>query len=623
MLNNKWHLMVSASVLLFFWQAIRVIYSVLFGIIYDQLFAGTPDEWLVISNLLLILAFIAPLAAPRRASPGWVAGAALLAAAARPFLSVNDANTRFWAALVILAASGVYLVGLLRSARPLVLPALSLAFLIDHLLRMAGWTYDFGLREAWLPVQMVWSLALVYGVIRLWRSGMGGTNLGGSLGICSGIAFGALCFIEASLLGLPNATARWNNLPYWLSAAVWLGVALLWMALAFSRCGWFNALVARLPRLVVALLLPLGLMLGYFTSGWISWLGLLLAQLALLAGLSALFSMERVDGKLPGGGLALGMFVFVLLNYFNAFAFTYPYSLPFMRGMGWLVYLAAALAASLVLIFRKAITTADVPPLAGRIKLLTAGVIVLVFAVYSLWPQKLDPLPESGALRVATYNIHYGYDVDWTVTIADIARTIEESGADIVAMQEVDTGRLTSYGMDNGYYLARRLGMEVYYLPTVERLTGIAILHRGPAAATSSRLLTSLQEQTGIAHVQLQAGGTPLHAFGIWMGLSKEDTLRQITEALEFIGASAPAVFGGDFNSEPGSPVYQAVAAAGFSDPFLELGITPPPFTDPAVNPEKRIDFVWGRGLTPAKAWVADSLASDHRMVVVEYLLAP
>ncbi|MDD5468367.1 MAG: endonuclease/exonuclease/phosphatase family protein [Anaerolineales bacterium] len=621
--NNKLSLFVSASVLLFFWQAIRVIFSILFGIIYDQVFAGSPGMWLVVSNLLVILAFLAPLAAPRRASPGWLAGAALLAAVARPMLSVNVADVRLWGALVILASAGVYLVGLIRSARPLVLPALSLAILLDQLLRLAGWTYDFGLRDAWLPVQILWSLAVIYAALRLRRAGLGATNSGGSLGVGSGAAFGALCFIEASLLGLPNAVARWSGVAYWLCAAIWLGLALLWMALALTQSAWLSELVGRLPRAVIALLLPLGLALGYFSAGWLSWSGLFLAQAALLAGFSALFSMERVEGKLPGGGLALGMFFFLILNYFNAFAFTYPYSLPFMRGLGWLVYLTAALAAGIVLLVRKAVRAAAVPPLARPAKLLVAGVVALAFAIVSLWPRPVAALPGSGKVRVATYNIHYGYDVKWKLTLEDIAAAIEENQVDIIALQEVDTGRLTSYGIDNAYYLARRLGMEVFYLPTVERLTGIAVLHRGGAEVTSSRLLSSLQEQTGVAHVQLRVDDASLHAFGIWMGLSKEDTQRQINESLAFIGDRSPAVFGGDFNAEPGSPVYQAVAGAGFSDPFLELGFDPPPFTDPAVQPEKRIDFVWGRGLTPLNAWVADSLASDHRMVVVEYQATP
>ncbi len=102
------------------------------------------------------------------------------------------------------------------------------------------------------------------------------------------------------------------------------------------------------------------------------------------------------------------------------------------------------------------------------------------------------------------------------------------------------------------------------------------------------------------------------------MGLSNEDTLTQIQEALRFIGDRSPAAFGGDFNAQPGSPVAEAVQQAGFSDPFLTLGMDPPPPTDPALEPRKQIDYVWLRGVEPEGAWVSDSLASDHRLVVVQ-----
>jgi endonuclease/exonuclease/phosphatase (EEP) superfamily protein YafD len=165
--------------------------------------------------------------------------------------------------------------------------------------------------------------------------------------------------------------------------------------------------------------------------------------------------------------------------------------------------------------------------------------------------------------------------------------------------------------------------MNAAYLPAVEHLTGIAVLYRGRPAEVRQQLLTSLQEQTGIIEVSLHPGTEELQAFGIWMGLSNEDTGRQIREALEFIGDASPAAFGGDFNAEPGTEVPLAVEAAGFVDPFVALGINPPPLTDPAVDPSARIDYVWLRGVEPVDAWVADSLASDHRMVVVEIDLGP
>jgi endonuclease/exonuclease/phosphatase (EEP) superfamily protein YafD len=76
-------------------------------------------------------------------------------------------------------------------------------------------------------------------------------------------------------------------------------------------------------------------------------------------------------------------------------------------------------------------------------------------------------------------------------------------------------------------------------------------------------------------------------------------------------------VFGWDLNARPDSEIYQRIAGDGFVDPFEVLGLGSPP-TDPAVGPSKRIDYVWLRGLEPLGGQVLDSVASDHRLVVVE-----
>ena len=130
--------------------------------------------------------------------------------------------------------------------------------------------------------------------------------------------------------------------------------------------------------------------------------------------------------------------------------------------------------------------------------------------------------------------------------------------------------------------------------------------------------MTSHKEQTGIVHAELPLDGRPWQAFGTWIGLSDENTRAQISEALEFIGGRRPAIYAGDFNAEPGSQVVRDIEAAGFVDPFVALGIDPPPPTSPAVTPSKRIDYVWLRDLVPVDAWVSESAASDHRLVVIE-----
>jgi endonuclease/exonuclease/phosphatase family metal-dependent hydrolase len=321
-----------------------------------------------------------------------------------------------------------------------------------------------------------------------------------------------------------------------------------------------------------------------------------------------------------GLGLAVGNLLFLLLNFAYAFAFTYAYTLAFFRGTGLPIILVGALAVTLPSAVRRLQPSPrEWLSRGGRwpaMQWTVAALLVIVCAVFA-WPPRPQMKEAGPNVRVGTYNIHYGYHTDWRFYLEEMARTIEESGADIVALQEVDTGRITSYGVDDALWLARRLRMGVVYQPTVEHLTGIALLYRFPLQRAEGQLLTSRLEQTAIVHAQVRVGGEPLDAYGIWLGLEPEERAAQLTDALEFITIEGSAVLGGDFNSTPDSPVYRRLIEAGFSDPFIVGGFEPSP-TSPSESPQERIDYVWMRVLSAVNAQVLDSTASDHRMVVIE-----
>lgn len=613
----------ATSVLLFFLQAIRVLFSVLFGIIYDQVFAGPVTYGLFLSLLLVIVAVLAPAFAPRSPGRYWLAVFSILAGLGRIALSINDASYRFWGSLVVLAAAGLYLVSLITVAKPIALPALVAALVLDQVFRLLGDTYDITLRPGWFWVQVAWSALLVILSARLvWQTAHFRRSYGAP-GSFWGLAVGSFFFLETSLLSLPNAVARWSGGPYALVALGLLAITLLPLSVTFRRVTLASLCQSRLAQAILVAILVGGLLVGYFTDGVLATLFLLIAQAVAMVAITCLMAGPPARLQFPGPKLALGLLFLLLLNFFNAFAFTYPYVLPAMRGLGWAVYLVAALVLGSNFI-RQRLTTRDTEELVIQpSRLLIVGALVLGIGLFSVRPRSISPPQEPGIRHVASYNIHYGYDAAWHYTLSEIAEAMLQEGVDIAVLQEVDAGRLTSYGVDNAYFLSRRLGMHVIYLPTVEHLTGIAILSRDEPVLSDTRLLTSLQEQTGVIHALLEPEGRTLHVYGIWMGLSDEDTMTQIGEALDFIGPSSPAVFGGDFNAEPESPVVAAVLQAGFADPFESLGIDPPPPTAPAIDPRDRIDYVWLRGLDPVHAWVSDSLASDHRMVVVEVETAP
>jgi endonuclease/exonuclease/phosphatase family metal-dependent hydrolase len=450
-----------------------------------------------------------------------------------------------------------------------------------------------------------------------WKRLPAGTEIAARPGLLGGLAWGGLLFLETSLLAFPNAVARWSGVPYTVAAPLLLAATLL----VLVEGGRWVAAWGRPARIASSLLLLACLAAGYLLSGPIAFASLLVAQCAALILLPHCFALHKVGQKdLLGLSLALGGVVFLLLGLAYGFAFNYAYTAAILRDTGLYIFLVAGILAGLPSLRRSELP--DQPTVLLDSSWAGAFALSLVLLVaFMVWPRAPHAPEVTGQLAAATYNVHYGYDSTWHLSLEGQAETIEASGADVVALQEVDAGRPTSYMIDDALWLGQRLGMDSVYLPTVEHLTGIALLSRYPILEAGTMLLPSDLEQTGVIWASLDAGGAPVNAFAIWLGLTPAERARQLDAALPFLEAhSGPAVFGGDFNATPDSPVYARIQDARFEDPFLVLGLGAPP-TSPSTGPFERIDYVWLRDLTPVDAQVTSSLASDHRPVAVEATL--
>jgi len=613
----------ATAVVTILYQALRVLFSVLFGAIYDALFAETvPMSEVGLILVAVILALLAPLVAPRQSQRRRLVAltAAVLVFLARIPLTLNEPKVRLAASILILAAAGLYLVTQLRAVPRDTVWALFLALVADQLVRALGHTWDVTLRQAWWPWQTAISVPLC--LLAAWLLGkrqVEVTTRTRGWGLSTGLAWGGWLFLQTSLLVFPNATARWTGGSYLLLASLWpLLVLVLWTRGDpwITRRGW-------LEGLVYLVFLLAGLSVGYLANGPLAVAGLAVAQVATLLLLSSCLLLPgMVSQDRLGPALAIGGVLYLILSFAYAFTFTYAYTLDLFRDLGLPVFLVAGLLSALPVLALPAAKAPHARP--SRPRLLTlaiAGIGIAVLIIAMAFPRSQPQPGSNSSIRVATYNIHYGYDTYWHLSLEDQARTIEGSGAEVVMLQEVDTGRPTSYMIDNALWLARRLGMREVYLPTMEHLTGIALLSRYPILDSETLLLPSALEQTGIIWAELDVDGESINAFAIWMGLDPEERARQLDAALPFLEAHpGPAVFGGDFNSRPDSPVYARIDSAGFEDPFVTLDLGSPP-TDPAINPTKRIDFVWLRDLAPHDAQVLDAEASDHRLVVVEAIL--
>src|SRR5690606_38874589 len=74
--------------------------------------------------------------------------------------------------------------------------------------------------------------------------------------------------------------------------------------------------------------------------------------------------------------------------------------------------------------------------------------------------RRVEEAPARGRIRVVSYNVHYCRGLDGRFAPERIARVLQDLNPDIVAVQELDSGRSRSRREDQLGYLAEKLGMH-------------------------------------------------------------------------------------------------------------------------------------------------------------------
>jgi len=358
--------------------------------------------------------------------------------------------------------------------------------------------------------------------------------------------------------------------------------------------------------------------------------------------------VTREERDITGVALVAAFAVLALL--FGADFFTYEYAyvrdfagglaglsrlLRAMRGLGLGVMLVAIALTAIPLMdarrripWQRAKTTETIAGLGA----VFASAVVVTLAVL---PPAAPEMTNVDRMRVATYNIHGGYSLYFDYSLAEMADTIWESGADVVLLQEVDAGRLVSYGVDQALWLGRRLGMEARFFPTNESLQGLAVLSRVPITLETGALLTSQGMQTGVQRVQVRPDEGVLDVYNTWLGLlysreastlelQQQDQWLQLQEVLGQIGTDHPGgvvgrvILGGTFNNTPDSALYDRLVEVGFSDPFDGLAADRSATLLHGEALHVRFDYLWLRNVLPIGRAILASDASDHRLAVVE-----
>lgn len=233
----------------------------------------------------------------------------------------------------------------------------------------------------------------------------------------------------------------------------------------------------------------------------------------------------------------------------------------------------------------------------------------------------------NASLRVLSYNIFHCEGTDNVVDIDRIADIIGRSGADLVALQEVDRMTTRSGIRNEVGEIGRRLGME----PRFERVIkyaggeyGIALLSRYPIVETIRHALPTPEGMEPrhalevVVDVPCGHGQTNRISFiCAHLGLTNDQRVEQVKALLQSLeNRGHPVILAGDFNAEPQERSVQLLEEAGFrsfGDPKL--------FTFPAPAPVKTIDYIMARDLPVRDATfevIDERKASDHRPIFCE-----
>ncbi len=254
--------------------------------------------------------------------------------------------------------------------------------------------------------------------------------------------------------------------------------------------------------------------------------------------------------------------------------------------------------------------------------------LLLFLAWLSVGCQATLPAKPEATFRVMTYNIHHGEGVDGKVDLARIAELIQRERADIVALQEVDKGTERTARRDLGAELAALTGLACVFSNNYSFQGGEygnAILSRFPIREATNTFYRKVNEteQRGLLQVILAGHGRELAFLATHIDHRREDAARwsnvgEIETLVKQLG-QRPLILCGDFNDVPSSRICRRLSES-FDDSWARVG-QGEGFTIPAEQPNRRIDYIWisrTPSLTPMKAWVPESEASDHRPVVAE-----
>ena len=237
--------------------------------------------------------------------------------------------------------------------------------------------------------------------------------------------------------------------------------------------------------------------------------------------------------------------------------------------------------------------------------------------------------------RIMTYNVHRCVGADRRLDVARVAAVIAEFEPDVVALQELDVGRVRTGKVDQAHAIAELLEMTFHFnaaMKVEEELYGDAILTSRPERLIHKGALPTITgvpglEPRGAVWTAIDFDGVEVNVINTHLGLVPREQRLQaealVTEWLDHPECRDPVILVGDFNATSVTRPYQRLVGR-LADAQRSPAVAKAVPTFPSAFPVLRIDHVFISPqvrITGVQAPFSPlaRMASDHLPLVVDF----